>query len=390
MRALILNSGRGIRMAPLTERQPKCLTELRPGETILSRQLRQLAEAGMSEVVLTTGPFPGLLEEYCQSLHLPLKFTFVRNPDYESTNYIYSIYLAREQLRGDLLLLHGDLVMENEALRQVLESDGSCAAVSSTQALPEKDFKAVLQGGSIRAIGVEFFENALASQPLYRLTAEDWETWLGEIVRFCESDQRTCYAEKAFNAVSDRCALKPLDLRNLLCREVDCPEDLTAVTARLREAENRTVYMCFSSDVLHGGHMAILRRAAGLGRLTVGVLDDGTVASYKRFPLLPQAERMALLGGIKGVERVIEQKELSYRNTLLTLKPDIVVHGDDWREGFQKPLRDEVLDVLSSYGGRLVEFPYARGPQYEELERRSRAELSCRTAGGGGCGSSWP
>ena len=376
MKALILNSGKGKRMAPLTEHQPKCLTELRPGETILSRQLRQLSEAGITDVVLTTGPFPGLLEEYCESLHLPLHFTFVRNPDYETTNYIYSIYLARKHLQGELLLLHGDLVMENEALRQVLEAAGSCVAVSSTLPLPEKDFKAVLSEGRVRAVGVEFFQDALASQPLYHLQAADWQVWLEEIVRFCEGDRRTCYAEKAFNAVSDRCALAPLDLRSLLCQEIDQPEDLAAVALKLREAENRTVYMCFSSDVLHGGHMAILRRAAGLGRLTVGVLDDETVASYKRFPLLPQAERMALLGGIKGVERVIAQKELSYKNTLLALKPDIVVHGDDWRQGFQKPLRDEVLDVLSSYGGRLVEFPYARDARYEELERRSRAELS--------------
>ena len=72
----------------------------------------------------------------------------------------------------------------------------------------------------------------------------------------------------------------------------------------------------------------------------------------------------------------MEQPELSYRSTLLALKPDIVVHGDDWRQGFQKPLREETLDVLASYGGRLVEFPYSKDPRYQELERRSRAELS--------------
>lgn len=376
MKALILNSGKGTRMAPLTDRQPKCLTELRPGETILSRQLRQLSEAGIGEVVLTTGPFPGVLEGYCTSLDLPLRYTFVRNPDYETTNYIYSIYLARAGLEDDLLLLHGDLVFETEVLRQALEQEHSCMAVSSTAPLPEKDFKAVIEDGRIKAVGVELFEGAQAAQPLYHLKKADWQIWLSRIAGSCESGQRNCYAEKALNEVTDRLALYPLDVRNMLCGEIDQPEDLAAVAAKLREVEDRRVYMCFSSDMLHGGHMKIIRRAAGLGRLTVGVLSDAAVASYKRFPLLPVSERETLFANIKGVERVVEQEELSYKKTLLSLRPDIVVHGDDWREGFQKPLRDEVLDVLSSYGGRLVEFPYSADPRYQELERRSRAELS--------------
>lgn len=376
MRALILNSGKGTRMAPLTDHQPKCLTELAPGETILSRQLRLLSEAGVGDVVLTTGPFPGLLEEYCESLNLPLRYTFVRNPDYESTNYIYSIYLAREELEDDILLLHGDLVFESEVLRRCLESEESRVAVSSTAPLPEKDFKAVIREDRVEKVGVEFFDHAQAAQPLYHLKKADWLVWLDRVIQFCEAGDRSCYAEKALNEVTDRCVLRPLDVRNMLCGEVDQPEDLAAVTAKLREVENRTVYMCFSSDMLHGGHMAILRRAAGLGRLTVGVLSDAAVASYRRFPLLPFEERKALFANIKGVERVVEQPELSYKPTLMKLKPDIVVHGDDWRQGFQKPLREEVLDVVSSYGGRLVEFPYSDSPRYRELERRSRAELS--------------
>ena len=376
MRALILNSGKGTRMSPLTDRQPKCMTELRPGETILGRQLRLLADAGIEDVVITTGPFPGVLEEYCESLPLPLRYTFVRNPDYETTNYIYSIYLARALLTGDLLLLHGDLVFEAEVLYRALQAQGSCMTVSSTVPLPEKDFKAVVRQGRIEKIGVEFFESAQAAQPLYRLKAEDWRIWLEEIVRYCEGGQRKCYAEKAFNEVSSSCALLALDVRNMLCGEVDTLSDLAVVSGKVQEAESRSVYMCFASDVLHSGHMAAIRRAAGLGRLTVGVLSDEAVASYRHFPLLPAEERKALFAGIKGVDRVVEQEELSYRKTLLALKPEIVVHGDNWREGFQKPLRGEVLDVLSTYGGRLVEFPYAGDERYRELEQRSRGELS--------------
>ena len=290
MKALILNSGMGTRMAPLTDRQPKCLTELSPGTTILGRQLQMLAAVGIAEAVITTGPFPGVLEEYCTQLKLPLQYTFVSNPDYRTTNYIYSIYLAQEALQDDILLLHGDLIFEQEVLRQVLESRESCIVTSSTAPLPEKDFKAVILENRVEKVGVEFFDSALAAQPLYYLKKGDWLVWLEQISRFCQAGQVTCYAEKALNRITKDIALRPLDIRNMLCGEVDQPEDLAVMRARLQAAENRNVYMCFSTDMLHGGHMSILQRAAGLGRLTVGVLSDEAVLQALPSSALPGAE----------------------------------------------------------------------------------------------------
>ena len=308
MKALILNSGTGTRMGALTAEHPKCMTELSPGETILSRQLRMLSEAGLTQAVITTGPFAEALMDYCRSLNLPIELTFVHNPDFQTTNYIYSIYLARAFLDEDILLLHGDLVFENAVLDALLAREDSCMAVSSTQPLPEKDFKAVLRDGNICSVGVEFFQNAAAAQPLYRLRWEDWRLWLEGIVRLCEQGSRNCYAEKALNELDGACPLAPLDIQNLLCGEVDDPSDLAVLTARLREVENRTVYMCFSTDILHSGHIAIIKKARRLGRLTIGVLSDEAVASYRRFPLLPYAERKTMLENISGVARVVSGK----------------------------------------------------------------------------------
>lgn len=376
MKALILNSGLGTRMGDHTRTHPKCMTALNGEETILSRQLRQLADAGITEVVMTTGAFDTALMEYCESLALPLQFTFVKNKAYQTTNYIYSIYCAREHLKGDILLLHGDLVFEDSVLDKVLSCGESCMTVSSTAALPEKDFKAVVCDGSIRKVGVEFFDSVVAAQPLYCLRKEDWAVWMERICIFCEMGNTACYAENALNEVSEHCHIVPVDVGILLCCEIDTPEDLVTVSGKLAKLSERTVYMCFSADVLHGGHLAIIQKAARLGKVTVGVLSDEMVASYKRFPLLPAEERKALFASIKGVEKVIVQTDLSYRSTLLALKPDIVVHGDDWREGFQKPLRQEVVDTLATYGGMLVEFPYANDPKYRQIEQHSRTELS--------------
>ncbi len=142
-----------------------------------------------------------------------------------------------------------------------------------------------------------------------------------------------------------------------------------------KNIKKTTVYMCFSSDFIHNGHIEIIKKAAELGTLTIGVLSDEAVASYKRFPLVPFSERKVIYENISGVDRVIEQKTLSYREVLRELRPDIVVHGDDWQSGFQKPIRDEVACVLAEYGGRLVEFPYTLNEGFEKIEKRARMNL---------------
>lgn len=127
--------------------------------------------------------------------------------------------------------------------------------------------------------------------------------------------------------------------------------------------------MCFSTDILHNGHIKIIKRAAQLGELTVGVLTDEVIASFKRYPLIPLEERVQLFQNIMGVKRVVVQNTLSYESVLRELKPDIVVHGDDWQVGYQANIRRQVMDVLAEWGGELKEFPYTRTPTEETLSR---------------------
>lgn len=377
MKALILNSGMGSRMGVLSAEQPKCMTEVYGNHTIISRQLEQLLEYGITEIVITTGAHETVLRKYVESLSLPLDIKYVYNKDYQKTNYIYSIYCADEYLDDDIILIHGDLVFENRVLEMLLSTDKSCMAVSSSMPLPQKDFKAVINQGRIVKVGVDFFENAVAAQPAYFLLKKDWGFWRKTIREYCESGEevkRKCYAENAFNEISDKCRIYPLDVDGMLCNEVDTPEDLLGVAKRVQESEDRTVYVSFSTDVLHSGHIALIKKARRLGKLIVGLISDDVVASYKRYPLLPYEERKALFENIVGVHRVVEQKTLSYRTNIENYKPSIVVHGDDWKEGFQKPIRDEVIELLSEYGGELIEFPYANDPKYSLLEKRINSE----------------
>ena len=142
------------------------------------------------------------------------------------------------------------------------------------------------------------------------------------------------------------------------------------------EQKEKVVYMCFSTDIIHDGHITIIDRAAKLGRVVIGVLSDEAVTSYKRYPIQQYEERANIIRHISGVSEVIEQKELSYAENLRRVKPDYVVHGDDWKYGFQQPIRQEVIDILSEYGGELVEFPYSNSGVYATLDRRAREQLS--------------
>ena len=376
MKTLILNSGLGSRMGVLTSEHPKCMTEISATETILSRQLRQIADAGITEVVMTTGLFDSVLVNYCNSLDLPLHFTFVKNPVYDKTNYIYSIYCAREYLDDDIILMHGDLVFENEVFDKVVNSETSCMTVSSTLPLPEKDFKAQIVDGKIMKVGVDIFNDAMEAQALYKLNKADWNVWLEKIVEFCEAGNTGVYAENALNELNGAANISALDVKNLLCSEIDNPEDLAVVSEKLKEIENRKVYMCFSTDMIHSGHIAIIQKAKRLGKLIIGVLSDEAVVDYNRFPLLPFEERKSMFENIAGVYKVVEQKTLSYKENIEKYTPDYVVHGDDWTSGVQKPIRDEVVSLLAAYGGRLVEFPYSKDEKYAELDKRARAELS--------------
>ena len=139
-----------------------------------------LASFGVEEVVMTTGYYDKVLVDYCNALHLPLKYTFVNNPLYDKTNYIYSIYCAKDALKDDdIILMHGDLVFESRVMEAVIDNENSCMAVSSTLPLPEKDFKAVIKDGRIKKVGIEFFDNAMAAQPLYKIKKEDFREITG-------------------------------------------------------------------------------------------------------------------------------------------------------------------------------------------------------------------
>jgi len=121
------------------------------------------------------------------------------------------------------------------------------------------------------------------------------------------------------------------------------------------------VYVGMSADLLHNGHINVLKKASDLGDVIVGLLTDEAIAGYKRLPFMKYEQRRVVVNEIKGVVDVIPQNTLDYRDNLRTVKPDYVVHGDDWKEGVQRETRQQVIDVLNEWGGKLIEVSYTDG-----------------------------
>jgi phosphoenolpyruvate mutase len=123
----------------------------------------------------------------------------------------------------------------------------------------------------------------------------------------------------------------------------------------------KKVYVGMSADLVHPGHLNVLEKAAELGEVTVGILTDSAIASYKRLPYMSFEERAAVVKSLKQVSHVIAQNTLDYSENLQLLKPDFVVHGDDWKEGVQSKTRQTVIDVVSQWGGEVIDVPYTQG-----------------------------
>ncbi|MBL7714584.1 MAG: phosphoenolpyruvate mutase [Bdellovibrionales bacterium] len=131
----------------------------------------------------------------------------------------------------------------------------------------------------------------------------------------------------------------------------------------------KTVYVGMSADLLHPGHLNILKVASQHGKVMVGLLTDRAIASYKRLPYMTFEQRRAVVESIKGVDQVVPQETLDYTPNLKKFKPDYVVHGDDWKTGVQKSTRQAVIDCLKAWGGELIEVPYTEGISSTQLNK---------------------
>ncbi|MEG0737053.1 MAG: adenylyltransferase/cytidyltransferase family protein [Longicatena sp.] len=138
----------------------------------------------------------------------------------------------------------------------------------------------------------------------------------------------------------------------------------------------KKVYACMSTDIIHEGHLNIIKEAQKYGALTVGVLTDEAMVKFDRFPTISQEERVELIKSLDGVAEVILQDSVSYTSNLRKLKPDYVIHGDNWKDNQQHIIRENVIKTLNEWGGELIEIPYTRSESVLHTDKVMRDKLS--------------
>ena len=129
----------------------------------------------------------------------------------------------------------------------------------------------------------------------------------------------------------------------------------------------KTVYIAISADILHHGHINLIKKASEYGKLIVGVLTDEAVATYKRFPVIEFEERKFIIENISGVSEVVPQNTLDYTDNLKKYRPDYVFHGDDWKDGVQSKIRCDVIETLKEWDGQLIEIPFTEDVSVDKI-----------------------
>ena len=135
---------------------------------------------------------------------------------------------------------------------------------------------------------------------------------------------------------------------------------------------SKTAYVAIASDIIHSGHMNVIEEAAKYGDVVIGLLTDEAIATYKRLPIIDYETRKRVFENLKQVKSVVKQDTLSYKKNIEELKPDYIVHGDDWQTGIQSNVREEAIQLLKEYGGELIEVPFTKGVSGTEIEEKLR------------------
>ncbi|MEG0694115.1 MAG: phosphoenolpyruvate mutase [Erysipelotrichaceae bacterium] len=138
----------------------------------------------------------------------------------------------------------------------------------------------------------------------------------------------------------------------------------------------KKVYICFSTDVIHEGHLNIIEKAKTYGNVMAGVLSDEASVCFDRFPTISFEERFNMIKNTDGIDEVVVQKTVSYKDVLNEYKPDYVIHGDDWRDNALSGIREEVINTLTKWGGELIEVPYTFNENVQKIDRNVRAKLA--------------
>ncbi|OGF31386.1 hypothetical protein A2533_03590 [Candidatus Falkowbacteria bacterium RIFOXYD2_FULL_35_9] len=225
MQALILASGTGSRLKPLTENLHKSLIKIGEKE-ILARLLETLISHKISDIIITTGHLASQIMDFTSKNFSTANIQFVHSDKYDCTNYIYSMWKAKKVIYNDLIILHSDLLFEPAIIEKLLNNEKSGVLIKNSLGYPKKDFKALIGDNRIKEISTKLDSGNLRfCLPVYKLLKKDWDLWITNIENYINQNKVTNYAEDALNEILHQVVLEPVYFHEELAMEIDDFED---------------------------------------------------------------------------------------------------------------------------------------------------------------------
>ena len=133
--------------------------------------------------------------------------------------------------------------------------------------------------------------------------------------------------------------------------------------------KKKIIYVPMGADILHTGHLNIINKAKNYGKIIIGLFTDSAIAEYKSLPLINYSQRLEIMKNLKGIYKIVKQDTWDYSKNLYKIKPDYLIHGDDWKVGIQKKTRAKVISILKKWSGKLIEIPYTKEPQIKDNKK---------------------
>ena len=189
--------------------------------------------------MITIGAFAQQVKNHVNNNFPNLNVTFINCENYATTNYIYSMWLAKECIDDDFILIHGDTVFDEELFKRLVDSEHqNVVLLNNGMPAPKKDFKARVENNLVKEIGVNIFDdNCYFFPPIYKISRASFKRWMQEIDKFIKKGDVKVYAENAFNMISDEIPIIPLYYQNEFCMEIDDLKDLEIARRHFEKKE---------------------------------------------------------------------------------------------------------------------------------------------------------
>ncbi len=396
-KAIILVAGMGTRLKPRTDNTHKCLTEVN-GCKILVNALTQLKNNSVDETILVVGYLSKQIIDVIGDSFNGMKISYTTNDLYSVTNTSYSILLGLREVKEyeELYVLEGDVFFEKTLLSRLVNSeyknatviekynptlDGSMVEIGSDGFVKDWVHKKERYEGftvedKYKTVNIHKYSYEFVNKILLPQTEKSVIDFAGKepleniMMRIVRSDGKQIYG---FNTEDDKWF--EIDDENDLRIAESIFKDNKCISSKVNLKEMKTVYLAFGTDVIHEGHLNIVKEASKYGRVIAGVLSDAALFRYSRFPTVDFETRVRMVKEIPGISDVIIQNDFMYSDVLKEIRPDYVIHGDDWKDGPLSVVRKAVIDGLSMYGGKLVEIAYTRNETVKRIDDRMKIKL---------------